>query len=278
MSTILERLRTSYGSMSPAYRRMAEYIAENYAEVAFMSASQVAAQCQTHESVVVKFAVSLGFSGYPEMLRDIQEATISSMEPPLSRKEGTDFHRFHSLLTSVESALRNARDREDLAQFARLVEAARAAPRVFIVGFHTDAATVHLTAFYLDLVGYRVTSITDSGAGLFERLRKVAMNDLVVAISLPPHLKRVREALEIAQRLGAVTAVFTDSPASPVAAAANLVIAANLADDRPVAQRTVLTSLINAWVTALALQDRERALASMEELDQLLLQAEIVIQ
>lgn len=274
---VFERLRTNYGSMSPSYRRIAEYIAENYAEVAFMAASQVATECETHESMVVKFAVSLGYSGYSEMLRDVQQAAKGRIDPTRHEEKDSDYLRYHATLLSVEKSLRWAAERPQPDSFARLVEAASAAARIHVLGFHTDALFVNMITFYLDFLGYKVAPITDSGVGMYHRLGKIRSGDLLVAVSFPPYLSRVREALQIAAERGATTAIFTDRDASPVARLAELVVPVDLADDRPIVQRTVVTTLIGAWVTSLAIKDRERTLASIEQLDQLLAQAEIVL-
>src|SRR5690606_21344617 len=107
---ILDRLRLSYEAMSPTNRRLAEFIAENYAEVAFMSASQLAHACDTHESAVVKFAVSLGYEGYPDMLRDIQTAAKGFMEPNAREEDDSNplFARYRSLLLAGSERLRDA--------------------------------------------------------------------------------------------------------------------------------------------------------------------------
>lgn len=277
MMHLFEVLRTTYGSMSPAYRRIAEYIAENYAEVAFMAASQVAAACETHESMVVKFAASLGYSGYSEMLRDVRRATKGRIDPTRYGEKDAEYLRFHSTLLSVEEALRRAGERPVPEAFEGLVEAASCATHMYVLGFHTDALFVDMISFYLDFLGYKVTRITDSGVGMYHRLRKIGQGDLLVAVSFPPHLSRVCEALQIAADRGAKRAIFTDRSDCLAASLAQLVISLDLPDDQPIVQRTVVTSLIGAWVTSLAVRDRERTLASVEQLDELLAQAEIVI-
>lgn len=269
---IFERLRLNAPQMSPTFRRIAEFIARHYADVAFMPASQLAAECDTHESAVVKFAVSLGYSGYPEMLREIQRATKGTMEPAAEDDEEVDpdFARYRASILASAEALARARQQGLAAPFKALVEAARQANRTYVVGVNGQASLALQVNFQLDALGYRVTTVTDGGIGLFKKLRGVDEGDLLIAFSYPPYLRPIRQAVELAAGRKAVTAVVTDRADAPVAEAATLVLATG-SDDTPLRLHlTCATALIGALGVALALSDRERALASVKALDDLL--------
>ena len=50
-------------------KKIASYILTNYDKAAFMTASRLGKTVEVSESTVVRFAVELGYAGYPEMRR-----------------------------------------------------------------------------------------------------------------------------------------------------------------------------------------------------------------
>jgi DNA-binding MurR/RpiR family transcriptional regulator len=60
-------LQGAASSFSKGQRRIAQYIMEEYDKAAFMTAAKLGKTVGVSESTVVRFAVSLGFEGYPTM-------------------------------------------------------------------------------------------------------------------------------------------------------------------------------------------------------------------
>ena len=58
---------------SKGQRRIADYITKNYDKAAYMTASRLGSLVDVSESTVVRFAIELGFDGYPDMQRAMQE-------------------------------------------------------------------------------------------------------------------------------------------------------------------------------------------------------------
>lgn len=274
---ILDRVRLGYDNMSPTNRRLAEFIAQNYAEVAFMSAAQLAHECDTHESAVVKFAVSLGYAGYPDMLREIQTAAKGFMEPSAREEDDSNprFASYRSMLLSGSEFLKTS-TMDSGEAFSAMVNAVLAAKKVYVVGFYAEAPLAEQATFQFDLVGKRITSITDSGLRLHEDLRLVGPADLVLCFSFPPYLAGINRALTIAAERKAASVVMTDRPSAPVASKADIVVAIDpTGGAHPVERRILATSLVSAMATAYSLLDRENALASMEQLEELLAEYQI---
>ena len=60
-------------SLSKGQRRIADAILNNYDKAAYMTAAKLGAMVDVSESTVVRFANELGFQGYPELQRAIQD-------------------------------------------------------------------------------------------------------------------------------------------------------------------------------------------------------------
>ena len=64
---ILMLLQTKAPSFSKGQRAIAKFITESYDKAAFMIASKLGKTVGVSESTVVRFAVELGYEGYPQM-------------------------------------------------------------------------------------------------------------------------------------------------------------------------------------------------------------------
>ena len=69
---ILSLMQQKAYSFSKGQRKLASYITEAYDKAAFMTASKLGVTVGVSESTVVRFAVELGYDGYPEMQKAMQ--------------------------------------------------------------------------------------------------------------------------------------------------------------------------------------------------------------
>lgn len=71
--SVLQTIRNGMDTFSKGQKRIANYILENYDKAAFMTASKLGQTAQVSESTVVRFAAELGYNGYPDMQKELQE-------------------------------------------------------------------------------------------------------------------------------------------------------------------------------------------------------------
>ena len=72
-SDLLQRLADESQSYSKRQRAIARYISENSEAVSFMTSRMLSQAAQVSESSVVRFARQLGFSGYSQLRRALQQ-------------------------------------------------------------------------------------------------------------------------------------------------------------------------------------------------------------
>ena len=70
---LIQRLNHSGKKLSKSHRRIAECIVTHYDKVVFMTASKLGEYVGVSESTVVRFAAALGYSGYPQLQKALQE-------------------------------------------------------------------------------------------------------------------------------------------------------------------------------------------------------------
>ncbi len=76
---ILSVLQERATTFSKGQRAIARYITESYDKAAFMTASKLGRTVGVSESTVVRFAVELGYDGYPTMQKAMQEMVLNRL-------------------------------------------------------------------------------------------------------------------------------------------------------------------------------------------------------
>ena len=70
---LLNRINNCYSSMSKGQKMLATYITDNYDKAVFLTAAKMGETVGVSESTVVRFATYLGYKGYPEFQRPLEE-------------------------------------------------------------------------------------------------------------------------------------------------------------------------------------------------------------
>ena len=135
---ILALLRAKEPTFSKGQRRIAQYILESYDKAAFMTASRLGKTVGVSESTVVRFAVELGFDGYPTMQKAMQSMVVNRLTS-VQRIEVTNDRLgkqdvLSMVLQSDMEKLRQSAETVDRVAFEKAVNAVLDAKRVFILG------------------------------------------------------------------------------------------------------------------------------------------------
>ena len=70
---ILDKITQARPTFSKGQKRIADFITSHTDKAAFMTAAKMGATVGVSESTVVRFAYELGFGGYPELSRALQQ-------------------------------------------------------------------------------------------------------------------------------------------------------------------------------------------------------------
>ena len=64
-ANLLDKIEKAYPKFSKGQKKIANYILKNYEKAAFMTAASLSENTGVSCSTVVRFAVELGYDGYP---------------------------------------------------------------------------------------------------------------------------------------------------------------------------------------------------------------------
>ena len=218
---ILRVMEENMDTFSKGQKRIARYILDHRDKAAFMTASRLGERVEVSESTVVRFASELGFSGYPEMQRALQELLRSQLTAAQRFQDADGRFSGQDLLGNVVLSdmekLRQMSARASRADFARVTERIMDARHVYILGVRSSWFVAGYLHFYLHLLMDRVTLVRSSAAGeMLEQLFRIGPGDVMIAISFPRYSQETVNTVKFARDRGASIIAVTDNELSPV--------------------------------------------------------------
>ncbi len=272
MNELIDKLQGGIPGFSKGQRQIARFILEHYEKAAFMTASRLGASVGVSESTVVRFATELGYEGYPQLQRALQEmvrsklTSVQRMEISSDRMGGRDV--LSAVLHTDMDLIRMTLDDIDHDAFDKAVDAVIGAKRIYVLGVRSASALAGFAGFYFNLMFDNVLLIhTNSVSEIFEQLLRIGPGDVFLGISFPRYSKRTLSAMKYAADRGARVIALTDSRMSPLARVADHVLLAGSDMAGFVDSLVAPLSVVNALLVAVGMRRKE-------EIEQALLRLE----
>ncbi len=266
------RINESYGKLSKGQKRLAAYITDNYDKAVFLTAAKLGEIVGVSESTVVRFAMHLGYKGYPEF-QDALEELVKNKLNSMQRMEvaygrinqskildtvlRSDMERLHATLAKIDENV-----------FDLAVETILNAKHIYVIGIRSCASLASFFAFYLNLIFDNVHLIqTNSLSEIFEQMVRIGKDDVIIGISFPRYSMRTLKAMEFANNRSAKVITLTDSVHSPM----NLYSSCNLIADSDMSSivdsLVAPLSVINALIVALCMKKQTKVAKTLEMLE-----------
>ena len=271
-SFIFSKIDLNNKKLSKGHKKLVQYISTNYDKAAFMTASKLGEKVGVSESTVVRFATEMGFKGYPELQKELQQM-IKSKLTAVQRMEvssnliGED-NAIKKVLNGDIELIRDTLEIVSDAEFKNAVDMINNARKIYILGVRSSSALASFLYFYLNLVFENVVLIdTSSGSEMFEQMFRINEDDVCVAISFPRYSKQTINALRFISERGTNIISITDSAVSPIAEFSNALLVAKSDIVSVVDSLVAPLSLINALIVALTFSRREEVYNNFNELE-----------
>lgn len=254
---LLSKLQRESSGYSKRQRSLARYICDNCDKAAFMTADMLSAAAGASESSVVRFARQLGYGGYSEMRRDLQQIIRRKLSGMDADMDGAAYERLKSAVASESKSLQSIVCEQNERALEAAAAAVRAADTVYVQGMGALAGLALHMVLRLRALGCRAVMLNgfDPTAGLFD----IAGRDVYVSISSSLYAGRI-SALHYAKDKGAVTVLICSG---------ELTAAAKYADHRLFADGdAAIMGLMSALFSTLRqdiAETPEDALRRMEE-------------
>jgi DNA-binding MurR/RpiR family transcriptional regulator len=209
--------------LTPTQRRIAHCLVQHATRAAYLSAAEVADLAGVSQPSVTRFAMALGYPGYPALRRELRALVdVGSTPKPAAnamqralREEAEHLERLRDELTDL-GTVREA---------ARLLAAARPLP---VLGLRAAAPLAAYFGYFAAKVLPDVRVLDAGGTGLLDRLdqARAAGASAMLAVVLPRYPRESLEALREAREAGYAVVAITDSHVSPAAEYATVTLPA----------------------------------------------------
>ncbi len=253
-----ERIAQVYNLLSPSYRRIADFLLNNYREAAFMTAAELGEAVDVDTTTVVRCAQRLGYNGYPDLIRDVQaqvKAELQSSYEPLEGDTSPSATWQRSLLRDIENLQQTLGLPAETLE--AIIEALKSARRILVMGAGYGAFVAEAFAVALRDLGMWVDYVPAEVMSQAFALGQTGEEDLVIGVAASPYAGEVAVALELAKDRGAKTLGVFGSYASPIARVADLKVFASSNSGGPFTSMTAITAVLTALLQILALSNTE---------------------
>ena len=270
MQDMIDRLNQSGKRLSKGHRRIAQYIVDHYDKAVFMTASRLGESVGVSESTVVRFAAALGYGGYPQLQRSLQELVSHRLTANQRFEMATEIDPHEALgfvLKSDMQNLRNTLESIDNDVFENVVQRLLGAKAIYVMGLRSAAPLAQFMGYYLNYIFDDVHLVSSGATDVFEEISKLHGGDVLVGISFPRYSTRTLEAMRFAKRCGAQVVGITDGPMSPLADIADATLTARTDMASFVDSLAAPLSVINALLVALGLHRKEALTQHFKQLE-----------
>ena len=271
---LAQRIRRIYPTFSKGQKKIANVILNDYDKVAYLTASKLGRLVGVSESTVVRFACELGFEGYTEFKRAVQELVRIKLTPN-QRIEITKqrIGRGDVLTSVVESDISKIRltlEKLDRDVFNSSVDAILEAKNIYIMGARSTEPLARLLSYNLSLIFDNVRFVNPtSSSEVFEQMYSVGYADTVIAFSFPRYSSKIVNAVKFAKSNSAKVVVFTDSNVSPLAEYSDYLITAQSDMASFMDSLVAPLSIINAIVVEITRRRERDITARFDKLEKI---------
>ncbi len=270
---LMNRINERYGTLSKGQKLLAAYITDHYDQAVFLTAAKLGETVGVSESTVVRFAMHLGYKGYPQFQEALAELvqgklhSVQRMEDIYGRITQSEI--LETVLQSDAKRIKNTLKDIDEQAFNLAVETILDAKQIYVIGLRSCAPLAEFLSFYLNMMVGGVKLLhTSSSSELFEQMLQIGQGDVMIGISFPRYSVRVLKAMEFANNRNAKVITLTDSVHSPM----NLYSSCNLiaqSDMSAIVDSLVAPlSVINALLMAVCMKRQKTVFQNLELLEQ----------
>jgi DNA-binding MurR/RpiR family transcriptional regulator len=272
---MLEKIQQAYPDLTKGQKKLAGYILSHHEKATFLSTSELAALVGVSEATVFRFAVSLGYRGFPEFRKEMQLHLRRRITQSLKLKK-TAFPeetkgRFLETVFRIDIDNLNRTLSELVpANFHRAAEMILGAKAVYTIGLRGSAPLSAYFGLKLKQLGKKVTVLSPGMDDLYEEWGHFGNGCTVVGFSFTNYSRMTINTLRQAKDSGAAVVGFTDHEASPVYRLADVSFTPRIEGVSFSNSYTAVFTLMNGLLAQIADRNRKESLAFLGRAEELL--------
>lgn len=226
---VIDLIRTNYGRLTEAQRKVADFVLENPQEVSYLNSIQLSGRLRVGKATTVRFAQSLGFHGYGDFREALEERArglftavdrlrlprgrVDTIESVIGSVIDNDINNLELLRTDITPQL--------VEQVVRALVDAR---RVYVLGLRNSVSLAYFLWIGLKQLRSGVEFLSGGFDDWPELIHDAGPEDVLVAFSFRRYSRRTIQLVENADQLGVQIVAFSDRRNSPLALARSILV------------------------------------------------------
>ena len=272
MKSILDKIYTEYKTFTPSQQKVAEYLTQHLDDALILKANQLAKKAGVSEATFTRFITRLGFSGFSEFKREIGNFIIqgNSTAERLAESAETfgisdsvfleilrgDIENIHKITNGISNEL-----------FEKAVGKLSSAKSIYLLGLRSSYALAFYLAFNLRFFLKSVSLVKPGIGDIPEQVLSAGKGDVLVALSFKRFTRDVVNIVEKIKRKKTYIITITNSHLSPIAQLADMSLVVETEIPTYIESFTAPMSLLNAFITAIALKKKKQAMPALTKLE-----------
>ena len=272
MAEVYQRVAEKLPNMSKAQEKIAKYILSHPNSTPFLTVEKLAKLSGVSIATVTRFVIFLGYSGYPEFLKDTQQSMQQQVNNSERIKLGVEknFSKDKSIYEIFEEDLNNIKttvESLNVFEIKKCVNLLLNAKRIYIVAKRSSAALAVFLKYYLDLMFNNVI-IVENIEQMPKQINKDCGEDVIIGISFDKYSRSTVEIFSHLKRKGATTIAITDNMLSPLVPYADVTLAAISKGSKSIESFVAPLSLINALIVSIECEKEDCFASNVQLLEE----------
>jgi DNA-binding MurR/RpiR family transcriptional regulator len=219
---LIEYLEIKFETFTNTQKDLTNYLISNINDVAFFTADKIAEKVNSTPSSVIRFAKRIGYRGYPELQKDLQNLIMdkisvveeletnkkfdsSKAETTIKLSLKKDFSNLNNLIKEINE--------NSIKKFVNIIISSQ---KKYIIANRSALSLGHFFFFQLKKMVSGVFLLSNFDDGIFDMLRELNSEDVILAISFPRFTKLTINFAQYAKKGGAKLISITDKKTSPL--------------------------------------------------------------
>ncbi|MGN0144851.1 MAG: MurR/RpiR family transcriptional regulator [Clostridium sp.] len=281
MAEVYQRVAEKLPNMSKAQEKIAKYILSHPNSTPFLTVEKLANLSGVSIATVTRFVIFLGYSGYPEFLKDTQESMQQQVNNTERIKLGNSnkddknelvYEIFEEDVNDINIMAKNL----NVYEMKKCVNLLLNAKRIYIVARRSSAALAVFFKYYLDLMFNNVVLI-ENIEQMPKQIKKDCGEDVIIGISFDKYARSTVEIFSHLKRRGATTIAITDNMLSPLIPYADVKLTTMTKGSKAIESFAAPLSMINALILSIESEKEDCFTTNVQMLEEAMKKFELFI-
>ncbi|MGN7399415.1 MurR/RpiR family transcriptional regulator [Cytobacillus praedii] len=269
-----EKIQSQLPHLSEAKKNVAYYLLDNWLEAVFIPAAKVAKKAKVSESVVVRFAQDLGYSGFPELQQALQEILkerlVSTTSKDSFQGDNLTSNQDESYQNVFDLSLKNLHEvfnYNEISSFHNFLNKIMDAKRIVIMARKNSLGPAYLFNVHLNEVYSKSQVVNGESAETIDIIKGMSKDDLLITISIPRYSHRMSMLSDFAKERGIAQISITNTNSNVFAKNADAVLLTSVDSLSYSNSHLATIFLIDFILHLITIRGKGEALKSLEEMD-----------